>query len=56
MIQRELHHRWYRHPEEVLVVDPDLNVIYKVIFDARRKICRALVASGYLEESGLEQR
>jgi RNA polymerase sigma-70 factor (ECF subfamily) len=31
------------------------NAIYKVIFDARRKIRRALVASGYLEEPGLEQ-
>ena len=30
--------------------------IYKVIFDARRKIRRALVANGYLEETGLEQR
>jgi RNA polymerase sigma-70 factor (ECF subfamily) len=32
------------------------NAIYKVIFDARRKIRRALVANGYLEEQGLEQR
>jgi RNA polymerase sigma-70 factor (ECF subfamily) len=32
------------------------NAIYKVIFDARRKIRRALVANGYLEETGLEQR
>ena len=32
------------------------NTIYKVIFDARRKIRRALVAKGYLEEPGLEQR
>ena len=31
------------------------NAIYKVIFDARRKIRRALVANGYLEESGVEQ-
>ena len=30
--------------------------IYKVTFDARRKIRRALVANGYLEETGLEQR
>jgi hypothetical protein len=29
---------------------------YKVIFDARRKIRRALVADGYLEEAGWEQR
>ena len=29
--------------------------IYKVIFDARRKIRRALVAKGYLEEPGLER-
>ncbi len=32
------------------------NAIYKVIFDARRKIRRALAASGYLQEPGLEQR
>jgi RNA polymerase sigma-70 factor (ECF subfamily) len=32
------------------------NAIYKVIFDARRKIRRALVANGYLGEPGLEQR
>jgi RNA polymerase sigma-70 factor (ECF subfamily) len=32
------------------------NAVYKVIFDARRKIRRALVANGYLEEPGLEQR
>jgi RNA polymerase sigma-70 factor (ECF subfamily) len=32
------------------------NAIYKVIFDARRKIRRTLVANGYLEEQGLEQR
>ena len=32
------------------------NAIYKVTFDARRKIRRALVAKGYLEETGLEQR
>jgi RNA polymerase sigma-70 factor, ECF subfamily len=32
------------------------NAIYKVIFDARRKIRRALVANGYLEVPGLEQR
>jgi RNA polymerase sigma-70 factor (ECF subfamily) len=32
------------------------NAIYKVIFEARRKIRRALVANGYLEEPGLEQR
>jgi RNA polymerase sigma-70 factor (ECF subfamily) len=32
------------------------NAIYKVVFDARRKIRRALVANGYLEEPGLEQR
>ena len=32
------------------------NAIYKVLFDARRKIRRALVANGYLEEPGLEQR
>jgi RNA polymerase sigma-70 factor (ECF subfamily) len=32
------------------------NAIYKVIFDARRKIRRALVANGYLEEPGGERR
>jgi RNA polymerase sigma-70 factor (ECF subfamily) len=32
------------------------NAIYKVIFDARRKIRRALVANGYLEEPGRERR
>jgi RNA polymerase sigma-70 factor (ECF subfamily) len=32
------------------------NAIYKVIFDARRKIRLALAANGYLEEPGLEQR
>jgi RNA polymerase sigma-70 factor (ECF subfamily) len=32
------------------------NAVYKVVFDARRKIRRALVANGYLEEPGLEQR
>jgi RNA polymerase sigma-70 factor, ECF subfamily len=32
------------------------NAIYKVIFDARRKIRRALVANGYLDEPGMEQR
>jgi RNA polymerase sigma-70 factor (ECF subfamily) len=30
------------------------NAIYKVIFDARSKIRRALAANGYLEEPGLE--
>jgi RNA polymerase sigma-70 factor, ECF subfamily len=32
------------------------NTIYKVIFDARRKIRRALVANGHLDDPGLEQR
>jgi RNA polymerase sigma-70 factor (ECF subfamily) len=32
------------------------NAIYKVIFDARRKIRRALIANGYLQDRGLEQR
>ncbi|HEY6492501.1 MAG TPA: sigma-70 family RNA polymerase sigma factor [Trebonia sp.] len=32
------------------------NALYKVIFDARRKIRRALVANGYLEELGMEQQ
>lgn len=32
------------------------NAIYKVIFDARRKIRRALVANGYLDDPNAEQR
>jgi len=32
------------------------NAVYKVIFDARRKIRRALAANGYLDEPGREQR
>ena len=32
------------------------NAIYKVVFDARRKIRRALAANGYLDEQGLERR
>ena len=32
------------------------NAVYKVIFDARRKIRRALAANGYLEQPGMEQR
>jgi RNA polymerase sigma-70 factor, ECF subfamily len=32
------------------------NAIYKVIFDARRKIRQSLVANGYLDEPGVEQR
>jgi RNA polymerase sigma-70 factor (ECF subfamily) len=32
------------------------NAIYKVIFDARRKIRRALVAKGHFDDPGLEQR
>jgi RNA polymerase sigma-70 factor, ECF subfamily len=32
------------------------NALYKVIFDARRKIRRALAANGYLDAAGLEQR
>jgi RNA polymerase sigma-70 factor (ECF subfamily) len=32
------------------------NAIYKVVFDARRKIRRALVAKGHLDDPGLEQR
>ena len=31
------------------------NAVYKVIFDARRKIRRALVAKGYLDDPDLEQ-
>jgi RNA polymerase sigma-70 factor, ECF subfamily len=30
--------------------------VYKVVFDARRKIRRALIANRYLEDPGLEQR
>jgi RNA polymerase sigma-70 factor, ECF subfamily len=39
-------------PREALVAELGLqrNAIYKVIFDARRKIRRALVVKGYLEE------
>jgi RNA polymerase sigma-70 factor, ECF subfamily len=32
------------------------NTLYKVMFDARRKIRRALAANGYLEEAGLERQ
>jgi RNA polymerase sigma-70 factor (ECF subfamily) len=32
------------------------NAVYKVIFDARRKIRRALVAKGFLDDAGLEQQ
>jgi RNA polymerase sigma-70 factor (ECF subfamily) len=31
------------------------NAVYKVIFDARRKIHRTLAANGYLDEPGVEQ-
>jgi RNA polymerase sigma-70 factor (ECF subfamily) len=37
-------------------LDLQRNAIYKVIFDARRKIRRALVAKGYLDDQGLEQQ
>ena len=45
-------------PLEALAVELGLarNAIYKVIFDARRKIRRALVVNGYLEDPGLEQQ
>jgi RNA polymerase sigma-70 factor (ECF subfamily) len=41
-------------PRDALAAELGLqrNAIYKVIFDARRKIRRALVAKGYLEEPG----
>ena len=41
-------------PRDALAVELGLqkNAIYKVIFDARRKIRRALVAKGYLEGPG----
>ncbi len=32
------------------------NALYKVVFDARRKIRRALAANGYLDEPGMERR
>ena len=32
------------------------NALYKVVFDARRKIRRALAANGYMDEPGLERR
>jgi RNA polymerase sigma-70 factor, ECF subfamily len=37
-------------------LDLQRNAIYKVIFDARRKIRRALVANGYLDYPGAEQQ
>jgi RNA polymerase sigma-70 factor, ECF subfamily len=37
-------------------LDLQRNTIYKVIFDARRKIRRALVAKGYLDETDPGQR
>ena len=37
-------------------LDLQRNAIYKVIFDARRKIRRALVAKGYLDEPGAGRR
>jgi RNA polymerase sigma-70 factor (ECF subfamily) len=37
-------------------LDLQRNAIYKVIFDARRKIRRALVANGYLDEQASGQR
>ena len=46
-------YRWTRWPPRLGL---RRNAIYKVIFDARRKIRRALVANGYLEELGREQR
>ena len=41
-------------PRDALVAELGLqkSAIYKVIFDARRKIRRALVAKGYIEEPG----
>jgi RNA polymerase sigma-70 factor (ECF subfamily) len=44
-------------PRDALVAELGLqrNAIYKVIFDARRKIRGALVAKGYLEEPGAER-
>ena len=37
-------------------IGAERNAIYKVIFDARRKIRRSLVANGYLDDPGLEHR
>jgi RNA polymerase sigma-70 factor, ECF subfamily len=37
-------------------LDLQRNAIYKVIFDARRKIRRALAANGYVDELASEQR
>jgi RNA polymerase sigma-70 factor (ECF subfamily) len=37
-------------------LDLQRNAIYKVIFDARRKIRRVLVAKGYLDDPGGERR
>ena len=37
-------------------LDLPRTALYKVIFDDRRKIRRALAANGYLEDPGLEQR
>ncbi len=44
-------------PRDALAAELGLpkNAIYQVIFDARRKIRRALVAKGYLEEPGVER-
>lgn len=45
-------------PLDALAAKLDLqrNAIYKVIFDTRRKIRRALVAEGYLDEAGAGRR
>jgi len=45
-------------PLDALAARLDLgrNAVYKVIFDARRKIRRALVTNGYLEEPGMERQ
>ena len=37
-------------------LDLQRNAIYKVIFDARRKIRHALVTKGYLDEPGAGRR
>ena len=45
-------------PLDALAAELDLrrNAVYKVIFDARRKIRRGLTANGYLDEPRMEQR
>jgi RNA polymerase sigma-70 factor (ECF subfamily) len=39
-----------------LKLNTDRNAIYKVMFDARRKIRSALVTNGYLDDTGEDER